>query len=170
MKKLIHSITLGLVFALAAGAPAVAANLTDAYENKLVDVLFRGQAFSEASPADYYVALYTTSCTDAAPGTEVSGGDYARVAVARSAAAWTGTHGAASGASSGTSGTIGNAAIIQFPTPTANWGTVHAFGVLDAPTGGNQVVCNNLTADKTVNNGDAGPAFAAGALTIQIDN
>jgi hypothetical protein len=173
MKKSFHSFAFGalLSIALVLFAPlAIATSLTNTYENKVVDVVFRGQAFSESSPANYYVALYSSSCTDASPGTEISGGSYARVAVARSATAWKGTHGTASGASSGTSGTISNAAAITFPTPTANWGSVTAFGILDASSGGSQVVCNNLTTAKTVNNGDSAPLFPIGALTVQIDN
>lgn len=147
-----------------------AASLSDTFENKLVDVLFRAVAFSETSPASYYVALHTTACTDAATGTEVSGGSYARVAVTRSATAWKGTHGTASGASTGTNGTISNAAVITFPAPTANWGSVTSFSVKDASSAGNTVVCNDLTIPKTVNNGDAAPSFAIDALTVQIDN
>jgi hypothetical protein len=169
MKKTFHKIFLSLAF-VALSLSAFAGSMTDTYENKVVDLLFRGQALSESSPANYYVALYTSSCTDSTPGTEVTGGSYARVAVARSTAAWTGTHGTTIGASSGTNGTVSNAAIIQFAAPTANWGSVTAFGVTTASTAGDQVVCNNLTTPKTVNNGDAAPSFAIGALTVQIDN
>jgi hypothetical protein len=169
MKKTFHKIFLSLAF-VALSLSAFAGSMTDIYENKIVDAMFRAQAFSESSPANYYVALYTSSCTDSTPGTEVTGGSYARVAVARSTAAWTGTHGTTTGASSGTNGTVSNAAIIQFAAPTANWGSVTAFGITTASTAGDQVVCNNLTTPKTVNNGDAAPSFAIGALTVQIDN
>jgi len=151
-------------------ALASAASLNDYSENKIVDHVFRGTAYSETVPGSYYVALFTSSCTDAAVGIEVSGGSYARVAIARSQAAWNGTHGNATGASSGTGGTISNAGVLTFPAPTANWGSVTAFGVLDASTAGNPIVCTDLTTPKTINNGDAAPSFAIGALTIQIDN
>jgi hypothetical protein len=42
--------------------------------------------------------------------------------------------------------------------------------VWDAASSGNAWLCFNLTTAKTVNNGDAAPSFAAGALTVQIDN
>ena len=151
-----------LLMAMAFSASAV--SLNDYSENKIADHVFRGTAFSETAPASYYVALFTTSCTDAALGTEVTGGSYARVAIARSQAAWNGTHGNATG------GTISNAGTLTFPAPTANWGSVTAFGMLDASTAGNPIVCTDLTTPKTINNGDAAPAFAIGALTIQIDN
>jgi len=166
--KLMKSVLTALLMAMAFSASAV--SLNDYSENKIADHVFRGTALSETAPASYYVALFTTSCTDAAVGTEVTGGSYARVAIARSQAAWNGTHGNATGASSGTGGTISNAGTLTFPAPTANWGSVTAFGVLDASTAGNPIVCTDLTTPKTINNGDAAPAFAIGALTIQIDN
>jgi hypothetical protein len=170
MKAIIKSFLLGLALMLAVALPAQATSFTDYVENLAVDHMFRGQAFSESSPASYYVGLLTAGCTDSAGGTEVSGGSYARVSVSRAAASWKGTHGSATGASSGTNGTISNAAAITFPAPTANWGVITHFGIYDASTSGNLVVCQSLTASKTVNNGDAAPAFAVDALTIQIDN
>ena len=62
-----------LLTPLAAQAQA----LTDYAENKLVDAVFRGQALG--APATFYVALFTTACSDSAPETEVSGGSRARV-------------------------------------------------------------------------------------------
>jgi hypothetical protein len=168
--KLIKNFILGLLLALAYVLPAQATSITDYYENKIVDHLFRNTALSESSPASYYVGLLTTSCSDSSAGTEVSGGDYARVAVTRGTSAWKGTHGSTTGASSGTNGTISNAGAITFPAPTANWGTITHFAIYDASTSGNQILCQSLTASKTVNNGDAAPAFAIDALTIQIDN
>ncbi|MFA5920157.1 MAG: hypothetical protein WC856_02550 [Methylococcaceae bacterium] len=167
--KTFKRIILGLTLAVLT-LTASAGSMTNTYENLIADALFRGQALSSTVPANLYVALYTTACTDAARGTEVSGGSYARIAVPRSLAAWLGTHGTATGASSGTTGTVANAAIVQFAAPTGNWGSVTAFGIEDALTGGNQVVCGNLTVPKTVNNQDSAPSFAIGALTVQIDS
>lgn len=168
MKNLKHILLLPLllVFSLSASATS----LTDYYENVIADHLFRATALSEATPASYYVALHTAACSDSATGTEVTGGSYARVAVIRGLANWNGTHGNTTGASSGTGGTISNAAVITFPAPTANWGTVSHFAIWDATTAGNQVICEALSVGKTINNADASPSFAAGALTIQFDN
>ena len=150
---------------------AYATSMTDYLENKIVDHIFRATAYSESSPASFYVSLHTSSCSDSTPGTEVSGGAYARVAVSRATSSWKGTHGSVTGASSGTSGTISNAAAITFPAPSgANWGSITSFGIYDASTSGNQLICEDLTTPKTVNDGDAAPAFAIDALTIQIDN
>lgn len=145
------------------------ASMTNYLENKLTDQIWRGQAFS--FPSTLYIALFTASPADVAGGTEVSGGAYARVGVVASLANFAGTQGAGTTvASSGTSGTTSNNVAIVFPAPTANWGTVVGIGVLDASTGGNMLFYGDLTAPKAVNNGDAAPSFAAGALTNQMDN
>lgn len=161
---------IGVVLLIAGQSSARAASLTDHLENKLVDHLLRGTALSESSPASVYVGLLTAACSDSSAGTEVSGGSYARVAVSRGTAAWKGTHGTTTGASSGTSGTVSNAAAVTFPAPTANWGVVTHFAIYDASTTGNQWICQALTTSKTINSGDAAPSFAIDALTIQIDN
>lgn len=119
----------------------------------------------------HYVGLLTANPTDSTAGTEVTGGSYARVAIASTLAAWAGTQSAGStAASSGTGGTTSNNGAVTFPAPTANWGVVTGFGIYDALTGGNLIAFAALTVSKTVNNGDAAPSFAAGALTFQIDN
>jgi hypothetical protein len=141
--------------------------LSDYLENKIVDDLFRGTAYTP--PATHYVGLMTSAASDTGPGTEVTGGSYARVAVSKADASWKGTHGSATGASSGTNGTISNAAAITFPAPTADWGSVTYWGIWDAATSGNLLVWDDLTTAKTINNGDAAPSFAIDALTIQID-
>mgnify|MGYP001317718868 CR=1 FL=1 len=143
------------------------AALSDYLENKLIDHLLRATAYS--APATTYVGLLTAAPSDSGGGTEVSGGSYARASVASGTGAWTATQGGTSGASSGTGGTTGNAATISFATPSAGWGTVTHFGVYDALTGGNLLFHGALTASKVINSGDS-VSFAAGALTLQIDN
>lgn len=145
------------------------AALTDYLENKLIDQLFRGQAYT--FPSTLYVGLLTAAPSDSAAGTEVSGGSYARVGVTASMANFAGTQSAGSTvASSGTGGTTSNNNTITFPSPTANWGTVTHFAIYDASSSGNMLVYGALTTSKTINNGDAAPSFAAAALTFQIDN
>ena len=102
---------------------------------------------------------------------EPSGGSYARVAVTSSLANWAGTQGAGTTtASTGTGGTTSNNAAITFPAPTGNWNTIFGLAIWDAATVGNTWIKSPLTVPKTVNNGDAAPSFAAGALTNQDDN
>jgi hypothetical protein len=76
-----------------------------------------------------YVALFTAAGSDNGTGfSEVSGGNYARVATA--GADWNAAAG--TGPSS-----ITNANALTFPTATASWGNVIAFGLFDAASAGN---------------------------------
>lgn len=145
------------------------AALSDYLENKLIDQVFRNQAYS--FPSTLYVGLFTAAPSDTGGGTEVSSGSYARVSVACSLANWAGTQAAASTtASSGTSGTTSNNVSVTFPAPTANWGVITHVGIFDAATNGNLLIWGALTINKTVNNGDSAPTFQASALSFQLDN
>ena len=143
------------------------AALSDYVENQVLDHIFRGATFTK--PAGVFMALFTTAQDDAGvAGVEVSGGSYARVDLSQGDASFLGTHGTATGASSGTTGTISNTADIVFPTPTANWGSIVGIGLYDAATGGNLLMHNTLTTPKTVNNGDPGPKFLSGGLSATL--
>lgn len=165
--KSINKVLFTLVAIMMSGA-VYAAAMSDYWENKTVDHLFRATAYT--APLTLYVGLSTAACGETGFGTEVTGGAYARVAVTSGTAAWNGTHGNTTGASSGTGGTISNAAVLTFPAPIANWGVVTHFFISDAASAGNILVCSALSTAKTINNGDAAPSFGAAALTFQIDN
>lgn len=172
MKRLKH-LLLAAAALLALGTSflpqqAAATSFTDFLENKLVDHLFRGTSYT--APASIYVSLHTAACSDSSTGTEVSGGAYARAAVSTGSTVWANTQNSGTGVSTGTNGTTSNVGVITFAAPTANWGSVTHFGVFDALTTGNMMICQSLGTAKTVNNGDAAPSFGAGALTIQVDN
>jgi hypothetical protein len=140
-------------------------SLTNFAENKLTDHMFRNQPLN--LPASWYVALFTTTPTDAGGGTEVTGQGYARVAITRSLANFAGTQGSGTtDASNGTSGTTSNNNEVQFGAPTADWGTIVAIGIMDAAEGGNMWAYGPLAQAKTVNNNDPAPKFEAGALQI----
>lgn len=147
------------VGALTAPAALQAASLTDTLETSLINHLFRSTAYT--APSTWYVGLLTAGCSDSAAGTEVSGGSYARVGVASGTGTW-------AAVSSG-NGTTSNVSAINYATPSASWGTVTHFGLYDASTAGNLLVCQSLTSSKTINSGDT-VSFPAGALTFQIDN
>jgi len=116
-----------------------------------------------------YVGLYTVTPSDAAGGTEVTGGSYARVAVGATLANWAGTQSTGSTTSStGTSGKTSNNAAITFPAPTADWGTIVAYGIFDSLTSGNLLVWDALTASRAVLNGDPAPLFAIAALSVTV--
>jgi hypothetical protein len=168
MKTSCYKLLIATIFAVFSHVVCAGA-LTDYAENKIVDHVFRNTAFSESTPATYYIALYTSACSDTGAGTEVATGSYARVGITRGTAAWNGTHGTTTGASSGTNGTISNAGVITFPAATADWGTVTHWGIVDASTAGNVIICSALTTSRNITTGST-PSFAASALTIQIDN
>ncbi len=132
-------------------------SFSDFLENELLDHVFGNAAYS--APATLYVSLYTVTPADAGGGTEATGGSYARVAVTNNATNFP----AASG------GAKANGTAITFPAPTANWGTVVAFGIHDAASAGNLLAWGALTVNKTINNGDAAPSFAVGDLDITLD-
>ena len=160
-----------LAFSVLVAPPAQSGALTDYGENKLVDALLRAQAIG--TPATWYIALFTDSCTDAGPGTEVStsGTAYGRQAVTASLANWAGTQGAGTTvASSGTGGTTSNNNAITWSASTASWGTIQSVGWMDASTAGNRWICINLTSSLNVSGSGFTVSFAAGQLSFQIDN
>jgi hypothetical protein len=57
---------------------------------------------------------------------------------------------------------------IAFPQATADWGTVVAFAILDAVSGGNFLYWGDLTASKVVNNGDTFK-FPSGDIDLTED-
>ena len=100
-----------------------------------------------------YAALFTVAPSDTGGGTEVSGGAYARQSMAFSV--------------SGTGTLATNSAAVEYPTATANYGTVVAVGIFDASTGGNLLAYANLTTSKTVSSGDVF-RFNAGDVDITL--
>lgn len=123
---------------------------TDYLENKLIAHTFSNTAFT--SPSTVYVALYTVAPTDSSAGTEVTGGGYAR-----QSAAFTTTNNQAS-----------NTSAIEYPTATANYGTVVAVAVLDAASSGNMLAYAALSTSKTISTGDVF-RIPAGDLDISLD-
>ena len=122
---------------------------TDYLENKLVAHTFSNTAYT--SPSTVYVALYTVAPTDSSTGTEVTGGGYAR-----QSASFTNTGNAAT-----------NASAIEFPTATANYGTVVAVAILDASSSGNMLAYAALASNKTIETGDV-LRIPAGDLDITL--
>lgn len=94
-------------------------------------------------PTTLYFAIFTATPNAAGGGTEVSGGSYARVPVTNNT-----TNFPATSAQNKTNGTA-----INFPSSTAAWGTIVAWGIYDAPTGGNLWFYGPITS-VTLNNGD----------------
>ncbi len=144
------------------------AALSNYMENALIDLIFRGQAWT--APSTLYFAAFTAAPSDTGGGTEVTGGGYARVAVAATMANFAGTQAPGSTtASSGMTGTTSNNIDIVFPSPTANWGTIVGMAIFTAASGGNMICYGPILPNKTVNSGDLPPKFATGQWSFQID-
>jgi len=128
------------------------AGFSDYLEDKVLDHVFGGTAYT--APTTLYVALYTVAPTDTGGGTEVSGGAYARQTAAFTVSGTNPT-------------TASNSAAIEYPTATADYGTVVAVGVFDASSGGNLLAYANLDTSKVVSTGDVF-RFNTGDLDITL--
>ena len=119
-------------------------------ENEILDHILLTGSYT---PANLYIGLYTSTPDDTGGGTEVSGNNYSRV-----------QHESWDVSSSGASE---NTSDITFPTANGNWGTIIAFGIFDASTGGNLLVWGAVPSQEVVDTNT--PVFAAGALDITLD-
>ena len=106
-------------------------------ETEILDHVFAGAAYT--APTTKYLALFTALADgEAGSVTEVTGGGYARQSVAFT-----------------TSGnTTSNNAAVEYPTATANYGTVTHVAVFDASTSGNMMAYAALSSNKTIETGD----------------
>lgn len=129
------------------------AGFSDYVENKVLEHIVGKTSFTMPTA---YIALYTAAPTDAGGGTEVSGGSYVRKTTAGSD--WA----TASG------GSISNATILTFATPSGAWGTVTHFALMDASTSGNQLGWGALTTPQVISSGNT-VSFAISALTVTLD-
>ena len=82
----------------------------------------------------------------------MSGGSYARQAVTLTVSGNLATNGSA----------------IEWPTASANWGTITHVAIFDALTTGNMLVYAALTTSKTISTGDV-LRIPAGDLDITLD-
>jgi len=127
-------------------------------EALVLNALLKGSGFT--APASHYLALYTTAPTDSGGGTEVttSATAYARQSIAFGSVATQSPSGSQ----------VASSADITFPTATANYGTVVAFGIFDASSAGNLLYYANLTSSQTINTGNQA-LFPAGSITVLED-
>ena len=128
------------------------AGFSDYLEDKVLDHVFGGNAYT--APSTLYVALYTSAPSDTGGGTEVSGGGYVRKTATFNVSGTNPT-------------TASNTAAIEYPTATANYGTVVAVGIFDASSSGNLLAYANLTTSKVVSTGDVF-RFNTGDLDITL--
>ena len=119
-------------------------------ETELLDHVFANNAYT--SPTNVYVSLHTANPDEDASGAEVSGGGYVRQAGSFTVSGNTATTDAA----------------IEYPTATADYGTVTHVGIWDASTSGNMLAYAALTASKTISSGDVF-RIPTGDLDITLD-
>lgn len=132
-------------------------SFTDFLENELLDHVFGDSAYT--APSTLYIGLSTTTPNDDGSNfTEVSGNNYARVAVSNNLTEWP--------AASGGSKTNGNA--ITFPEATGSWGTITHAGIFDASSGGNLLAVGPLDTSRTIDSAEVLEIPATG-LTITLD-
>lgn len=131
----------------------MASGKTNYAEGKVLDHML-GVATWGAVTA--YIALFTVAPSDAGGGTEVTGGSYARVAAASKFA------------TAGGVGTSANTAEVAFAEATASWGTVVAFALFDASSGGNMLSYGDLTTSRTIGTGVVA-RFPIGTLVFNED-
>ena len=119
-------------------------------ETKVLDHVFGGTAYT--APATLYLGLFTSNPNEDGSGTEVSGGGYVRQSVAFTISG----------------NTASNTAAVEYPTATANYGTVTHVGIYDASSAGNLIAYAALTSSKTIETGDVF-RVPTGDLDITLD-
>ena len=119
-------------------------------ETEMLDHVFGGNAYT--APSTLYLSLHTANPDEDGSGAEVSGGGYARQSMAMTVSG----------------NTASNDSAVEFPTATANYGTVTHVGVYDASSSGNLLCYASLTSSKTIETGDVF-RVPAGDLDITLD-
>jgi len=138
----------------------ITGEISDYLANKLLDLMFRNQAYTAP---DTYVSLVTVAATNSMTGstiTEPSGNGFARKQVN------------VNGGSSPTwdvaaAGLVDNTHDITFATATGSWGTIVGVVIVDAAATGNLLFYDNGMTDQAVGTDDVWK-FLAGALDITL--
>lgn len=118
-------------------------------DNNFLNLALRGIPFTP--PTSVNVALYTVAPGVGGGGTEVVGGGYGRQVATFTVPA---------------SGQVISTVDILFPVALATWGTIVAFALLDASSGGNMLYFGNLSTPRLVLASDQ-VRFPAGQLVCQ---
>jgi hypothetical protein len=131
----------------------MSSNLTQFSQKKLLDHTL---ALASYSVPTTHLALFTSNPGEGGSiAGEVTGGSYARVALAgKLTATVLGT------------GLCVNGSAITFPSPSAAWGAVTHIGVCDASSAGNVLLYLPLQSAIIVGSGNPAPNFAINALQI----
>ena len=125
-------------------------SFSNTFETHVLNYVFN--ATSVTRPTSWFLALFTAAPTDGSSGTEVTGGGYVRKPVALTVSGNTAT----------------NSAIIEYPTATANYGTVVAVGGFDLVSSGTLIAYGSLSTNKTIETNDT-LRVPASDITITLD-
>lgn len=131
-----------------------------------LNLIFRDGSYTQ--PGTLYVALYSVMpADDGTGGTELSAGNYARVGIATTNAAWD-----APFAGTGNERRIQNTAAVNFGTASADWapsGTpCVGFGLRDASTGAGNYFGGNTFASSVIIQTGNPVQFNAGELDVVL--
>jgi hypothetical protein len=129
----------------------MAGNLSNYLENAIINATLRGLPYT--SPSAVYVALYTSSPNEDDTGSEVTGSGYVRRTVTFNPP---------------TNGVTTNAADVEWPAASGNWGVITHIALRDASSAGNLLYWAALPSSRTVNNGDVFKMLA-GSISLTLD-
>jgi hypothetical protein len=120
--------------------------------HKWLNHVFRNTAFTTPGTS-LYTSLHTASPGLVGSG-EVAGNNYGRIQYT----AW----------AAFVAGRSRNTTLIQFATPSANWGSLQGFGIYDASSSGNFLAGGALATAYEALSGDANIAFGASEFNLVI--
>lgn len=143
---------------------------SNSFETALLALVFNNSNFANVGDStglrgstaagSFYIALYTADPGEAgtAVTNEAAYTNYARVAVARSAAGFT-----VSG------NTVSNAAQVAFPTCGTTGATVTHFGIVETASGAGALHFSGALGSSVAISNGITPSFNAGQLTVTAD-
>jgi hypothetical protein len=130
-------------------------SLTDTGEAAILNALMNAAALG--APATWYVAAFTAAPTDAAGGTEVTGGSYARVAKVANTTNFP----------TASAGSMANGTAVTFPTASGSQGTIVAVAGMSASSAGTMWWWDDFTG-VAITTGDT-LDIPIGSLTFTLD-
>lgn len=132
--------------------------LSSYLENALLLQLLNGGA--AVTPANVYLALFTTLPSGGAGGTEASGGGYARLAVLTDNSHWTVTANSAANAA--------DLAMFTASGAVSSSANIVGFGLYDASTSGNLLAYAPVATPAAITTSGQVPTFTAGTLVLTL--
>lgn len=134
--------------------------LTNYAEDLVVQFFFR--TGTPTKPSVLAFALFTAAPGEAGGGTEATWTNYTRPTLNPGDANWAAT--------SGGNGQTSNLSAITYSAPGSGPQTMTHMAILDSATigAGNMLLQGALTNSRVLNNGDAAPSYAIGAITITV--